>query len=196
MGSFYPKVHDVIMQGFSNAPAVLQLFSMLRQAERETRAEASRPRLVTNVLLTATDRFSHYTRLALTANDIGGVRFNYDLICGLSNTAALIRLAEDELAGRNDAIALYVLETEMSDPERIYSTAADSYTSAQTEGERCAEILKQDPTGLKVIEYGIQTLRTEEPWSPSWQSRAYTVAGAELTRDAYKVLYEISDRLK
>lgn len=104
-------------------------------------------------------------------------------------------MAEDEVAGQDKAITSLLQAEQQADPEGFYSTVADNRAAAQTDAEKTSALLRSDPTGMLVLEYGIESLRIEHPWSPAWQSRAYTIAGAKLARDAYRILYRISSRL-
>lgn len=193
MEQFYPQIRQAILRGYSQTGLTLELFSRMREAERATRVNPSRPRLCADVLLTAP--FSRYTSMALAANDMPRFKFTYDLNCGFSNAAYLTFLAEDELTGEDEAITRYTQDIQTFDPQGVFESPGDTYVLLKTDSKECAKLLRQDPSGLMVLEYGIESIRNEEPWRPLWQSRAYVIAGAELARDAYKILYEISERL-
>lgn len=188
MDKLYPSTRTRLLGAYSRTTAVLDAFSIMRVVEQNTGVNPSKPRLCADILLTAP--FASDVERALRRKDNAGSRFYYDMWCGLSNTADLILLAEDHLSGNNESIANHMLQAQTYDPRGQVSSSADTYAATTKTAQEVAAILKKYRTGVEVLEYGVEQIKTEEPWEHTWQSRAYTLAGARLAVEAYQILYQ------
>lgn len=193
MQMLYPKLRTTFLRVYGQGEIATAVFTEMRDmAKRHHHPKPSRLNFCATILLGAEERFTKLTLHSLISRNLAGARCTYDVSCGFVNTLALVLSAEHELAGSKEIISALLQQHRQIDPQGMYSTEADTLAALQREAKQAADLLIKDPTGLQAFEYGIKSLRTEYPWSPFWQSRTYTVAGAELARDSYQVLYGLS----
>lgn len=132
---------------------------------------------------------------AFYADNESAFGFHFDFGMGLGSVFGILLATEAEIAGHADN----VIVEHQAQAERFLDQTlnlktspggqAENYVRAKRELAIDAELLKKDPTGFLLVDSYVSKLKQSSP--DPHQTKEYVVAGAELARDLYKMLYEI-----
>ena len=162
--------------------------------EQRLNCPLSRPELCASFLLVNFgDAYGKTAEHAFDQGNISLFRFFFDFSLGIKLTSACIMSAQDEAAGAMDDIDSKVVSHTGKTFDLSAGTEADYYLYMKREEARSLRFLHNDPSGFSLMDDSVIRIEAESfPGIISSQPKEYILAGAEITRDLYKQLYEIT----
>ncbi|MGE5041690.1 MAG: hypothetical protein ACM3IJ_02195 [Candidatus Levyibacteriota bacterium] len=123
---------------------------------------------------------------------------SYDAAFGFANTLGRIAFAEISSAKRTNEFFDETVNLLTDDQIPSLAEQTETFLSIKDEEKRCASLLEEDPSGIKVLEDFIGRLKN--PQDPYIQELLgftevpeFATAGAEVALDYFRTLYPLSE---
>lgn len=138
-----------------------------------------------------------FVEQARTANMTGNIpffRFCFDFTRGMFLVINDVTSAHGELEGdtMDDKARQYYVEMDAMSGTNL---AEQRFAREKARALAGANLLREDPSGFALVDSFVMQLKRFGMMEDPSQSKAYVVAGAELTRDLYKGVYDIAKDL-
>lgn len=198
LGEFQASYRRRLLKIYGNKRRSTRDLTEFRENELARGHTVSKPSLVALFISVTTAIFfkEDIHKMAKGYEGFIVTRFAFDNYFGVKEVLASVIGAETEIRGQTEQKASdHLADIDDQFPGLLsISDQAQKYLDAKDQNKKDAQLLTEDPTGFQLIDRSLENLSQKLAHIEDYPfCKEYVLAGGKLARDAYKILYRITE---